>query len=256
MEAGSAKLFRVLVQDYYGVLSDVRVDMCIEALIPWEPGNITLGERRGRCVSGMTDSSGAIVAVYEAPDIGDLEIMRVSITAEAKSGHRKSNTATAYITVFPKEKQFLSVMIQMEAGDIVPIDYSLPLRVEVTDRRGIHLDGVRVNFTCYPEGLVLNPTTGQTVGGFLEIMVQAPSAIEAGIDHLRFNIVAGVELEEYEPTTGMAQIVVIELSPSSDTPSGPASSNFSLLLLVVFMSAVVILGLIRLLRGSTPRSRP
>jgi hypothetical protein len=128
--------------------------------------------------------------------------------------------------------------------------------VEVTDQRGIHLDGVNVNLTCYPEGLVLNPTMGTTVGGFIDVVVEHPSAIENGFDSLRFNIVASVELEGYEPTTGMAQIVVVELSPASETSSGWGSSDLSLLLIVIFVAVVVILGLIRLVRGSAPRSRP
>ncbi|MCK4456431.1 MAG: ABC transporter substrate-binding protein [Thermoplasmata archaeon] len=257
MEAMSAKMFRVRVQDFYGVLSDVRVDICISAFIPWRSGNITLGEKRGLCVSGMTDISGAIAAVYEAPDVGDLEKLTVAITADAKSGYRTSKTAMAYITVFPREKQFLSVEIQMEAGDVVPIGYSLPLRVEVTDQKGVHLDGVTVNLTCFPEGLVLEPSTGTTVGGFIKgVIVESPSVIGEGIDYLRFNIIANVELEEYESGMGMAEIVVVELSPAQDPPvSGAVSSDISLLLIVLLLSTIVILGLIRVVRGLPPEYR-
>ncbi|MCK4948993.1 MAG: ABC transporter substrate-binding protein [Thermoplasmata archaeon] len=253
MEAMSAKMFRVLVQDYYGALSDVRVDICVNPLIPWHSGNITLGDKRGWCVSGLTDVSGAIAAVYEAPDLGDLEKLTVGITADAKSGYRISETASAYITVFPREKQFLSVKIQMEAGDVVPIGYSLPLRVEVTDQKGVHLDGVKVNLTCFPKGLVLEPSTGSTVGGFIKgVIVESPSVIGEGIDYLRFNIIANVELEGHESGRGMAEIVVIELSPATDPV---ASSDLPMLLIVILVSAIVILGLIRVVRGSPPGYR-
>ncbi|MCJ2556774.1 MAG: ABC transporter substrate-binding protein [Candidatus Thermoplasmatota archaeon] len=257
MEAMSAKMFRVLVQDFYGVLSDVRVDICISAFVPWRSGNITLGEKRGLCVSGVTDINGAIVAVYEAPDVGDLEKLTVAITADAKSGYRISETATTYITIFPREKQFLSVEIQMEAGDVVPIGYSLPLRVEVTDQKGVHLDGVTVNLTCFPEGLVLEPSTGTTVGGFIKgVIVESPSVIGEGIDYLRFNIIANVELEEYESGMGMAEIVVVELSPAQDPPmSGVVSSDIQMLLIVLLLSTIVILGLIRVVRGLPPEYR-
>ncbi|MCK4366391.1 MAG: ABC transporter substrate-binding protein [Thermoplasmata archaeon] len=256
-ESMSAKMFRVLVQDYYGTLSDVRVDICVNLLTPWQSGNITLGEKRGQCVSGMTDISGAIVAVYEAPDLGDLEKLTVAITADAKSGYRISESATAYITVFPREKQFLSVKIQMEAGDVVPIGYSLPLRVEVTDQKGVHLDGVTVNLTCFPEGLVLEPSTGTTLGGFIKgVIVESPSVIGEGVDYLRFNIIANVELEEYESGMGMAEIVVVELSPAPDPlMSGVVSSDLPMLLIVILVSAIVILGLVRMVRGSPPGPR-
>ncbi len=250
MASLATKLVKAVVMDVSGnVVSGATVEICVNSFsTPWSSGNLTLGEKKGTCISGVTDVNGAVLVEYQAPDIKGLESLAVKVDAEATAVHRFSCETSAFITIYPKEEQFLSVEVRMKTGDVLPVGYSILVDVEVTDQDMAPLSGAMVNLTSVPEGLSFEPANGTTVDGSIKrITVTHSSGIQMDVDFIRFNIVVRAELEGYGNSTGIAEVIVLELGPA---PPGSSSSDtyleWRLGLIGTMLVAVILLALVRL----------
>ncbi len=250
---------RAVVSDLSGsTVSGARVDLCLASFsIAWDPGNLTMDGQDGTCVSGITDVNGAVHAIYQAPDLMDLERLAVQISAEARIGFRVSSRTITYFTIYPKAKQFLSVRINMETGDVLPIGYSILVDVVVTDQSATPLSGVRVNLTSVPDGLTFEPSNGTTVSGSIgRIVVTPPSTMQGSGDFDRYNIVAAAEMEDYENGSAVAEVIVLELSsPPPTTQSDGLLTDIGIWSAVAVVGAVVTLSALFLVRRYSVRRR-
>ena len=259
MASMSKENIRAVVSDLSGgTVSGAIVDLCLASFsMAWDPGNLTMDGRNGTCVSGVTNINGAVHAIYQAPDVKDLERLTVQLSAEARTGFRVSSRTTTYFTIYPKAKQFLSVRINMQTGDVVPIGYSILVDVMVTDQNAIPLSGVRVNLTSVPDGLTFEPANGTTIGGSIgRIVVTPPSTMRGSGDFDRYNIAVAAEMEDYENGSAVAEVVVFELSSPPPTPqSDGILTDVGIWSVVAVVGAVVTLSALFLIRRSSVRRR-
>lgn len=259
MVSMSKETIRAVVSDLSGTtVSGARVHLCLASFsMEWDPGNLTTNGQNGTCVSVVTGVNGAVHAIYQAPDLKDLERLEVQISAEARIGFRVSSRTTTFFTIYPKAKQFLSVRINMQTGDVLPIGYSILVDVMVTDQSVTPLSGVRVNLTSVPDGLTFEPANGTTISGSIgEIVVTPPSTMQGSGDFDLYNIVAAAEMEDYGNGSAVAEVVVLELSsPPPTTQSDGLLTDIGIWSAVAVVGAVVTLSALFLVRRYSVRRR-
>ncbi len=187
----------------------------------------------------------------------DLDRLVVQVSAEARTGFRVSSRTITFFTIYPKAKQFLSVRINMQTGDVLPIGYTILVDVVVTDQSATPLSGVRVNLTSVPDGLTFEPANGTTVRGSIgRIVVTPPSALQGSGDFDRYNIAVAAEMKDYENGSAVAEVVVFELSsPPPTTQSDGLLTDIGIWSAVALVGAVVTLSALFLVRRYSVRRR-
>ena len=232
------------------VISGLEIEICAMGLAL--PGNLTVGGTTGSCVSGISDLNGRVVAQYAAPSVSGPNASPVQIVATAMRDDWDYDEAKAVIRIYAEEEKFLSIRIDMEAGDVVSAGHTLPIGVEVTDQHQVPVNGATVILSSNRSGLVLEPSGGTTVDGSIgNVVVTAPLTIPEDVDYVEFDITATAELDGYHSANATTGLIVF-MSESLPPQNGHVDGGYSWVLLPI--GVVVLLALVWAVRWILRRS--
>ncbi|MFQ5911460.1 MAG: hypothetical protein ACE5IJ_12190, partial [Thermoplasmata archaeon] len=186
------------------------------------PGNLTLEDQRGLCVSGETDINGNLGVGYEAPFIDNGTVV-VYFTATSVVLDLGEASAKSQTTVYSASAEFLSIRIEMMSGDILFAGDSIPMRIKVTDSQGLSVEGTAVTIGSSPEGLIFNPSNETVLqDGIATILIKAPIEILDEEDELAFVVMVTAIAEGYGAFDAQKEITVLkaELLPTEPDAKG------------------------------------
>ncbi len=126
-------------------------------------GEFVLGPQRSNLVSGQTDTNGDLVVTYVPPTLAANDTARtIFVYAWATHpGHNESRNATETIVVHPVGENFLSLLIDLPDGDLVPEGSSASIEIQVVDQDQNPASGANVYIVSTPPATI-NPSNGTT----------------------------------------------------------------------------------------------
>jgi hypothetical protein len=223
------------VRDLSGVgMPGVTVKICVDVLIPGiSPGNLTLADERGVCISGETDINGNLGMGYEAPfiDNGTIVVYFTATSAVQDFGEASAKSQT---TVYSASAEFLSIGIEMMNGDILFAGGFIPVRIEVTDSQGLAVEGTAVTVGSSPEGLIFSPNNETVLqNGVATIWIQAPMEILDEMDELDFAVIVTATAEGYGAFDARKEITVLRYEPLPTDSDGAHTWRLTLVLILL-----------------------
>ncbi|MCK5290844.1 MAG: hypothetical protein KAR39_02375 [Thermoplasmata archaeon] len=207
-------------------------------------GEFVLGPQRSNLVSGQTDTNGDLVVTYVPPTLAANDTARtVFIYAWANHpGYNESRNATETIVVHRVGENFLSLLIDLPDGDLVPEGSSASIEIQVVDQDQNPATGANVYINSTPPATI-NPSSGVTdANGFISglpgviffapnvtghtqylisIIAQKPgydSAVESLFLTVKNNRKPNVSITSFSPGQTLTGVVLV--SGSADDPDG------------------------------------
>lgn len=227
-------------------MAGANVEICVSTLDSRvDPGNLSFELQRGRCVNGLTNINGDLIVGYEAPLI-TVESARAYFLATAEAEDFGKVSAKGQTTVYAGSVEFLSIMIEMMAGDVVFAGDSLPMSIEVIDQQGLPVAGTVLTLVSSPDGLVFSPSGEITLGeGSGMIWVEAPLQVLDGEDELYFMVTVTASAQEYGSFDTWKEITVVRSKSPPDEPESNVIDDWTVWLISLLLAAIGISALVR-----------
>ncbi len=250
MKSRGSTTVTATIRELWGTgIEGVDVEICVGTMgMGTNLGNLTLDGEKGLCISGLTDMNGDLDVRYEAPFTVHKTIS-VHFTATAEVEGKGSASEVSWTTIHP-EREFLSVSIRKTNGDIISPGGRIPLRIEVTDWRGLPVSGVVLVLESSPEGLVFHPSSEILLDeGTGSVSVRAPSDILGEKSEMSFSVSVTATKMGYVSGETWSEIIVLEFEPPATPPDG--RNDWRLVLIGVLLAAIVILAIYRYVAQSS-----
>jgi len=146
-------------------------------------GNLTIGATTARTVTDTTDLNGEVTATYVADTVASETPVIIDAVVDGRPTFPDLVQRSTQIRVFPAGVQFLSLTLELLAGDRVTAGSALPLRVTVRDQDGGLVGDADVSIIVDPAGqLTPSPASG-TSSTMSSVSLSAASSVTAETDY-------------------------------------------------------------------------